>query len=143
MEKGYQFLDITPADVAFVARGKSLGELFKNAALAMFETMTDISKVGRDRVIDVEVDGDDLESLMFNWLNELLLYVDSEGLVFSDFAVNVKNEGGKWELKATCYGEEINPEKHEFKVHVKAATYHKMEVKEKDGLWEATVVLDV
>lgn len=138
--KKFEFIDITTADAAFIAYGKDLNELFANAALAMFEVMVDTKNVEKKIERKVKVEGDGLESLMFNWLNELLFYVDAENLVFSEFNVKVDEEEMK--LEAVCKGEEIS-EKHETKAHVKACTYHKLEIKKEDDVWKVTVILDI
>ncbi len=138
--KKFEYLDITTADVAFLAYGKSLNELFENAALAMFEVMVDTTKIEPKEKKIIEVEGDDLKSLLFNWLNELLYYFGAEGLVFSKFEVQVDEKNYK--LKAFCYGEHFDPEKHEGKTEVKACTMHKMEI-EKNDVWKAQVILDV
>jgi SHS2 domain-containing protein len=104
--KKFEFVDITTADVAFIAYGKNLNELFENAALAFFEVMINTKQVKPKKKIEVKVDGDDLESLMFNWLNALLVYVDGENLAFGKFDVKIDEK--KLELKAICKGEEID-----------------------------------
>lgn len=139
--KKFEFVDITTADVAFVAYGKDLGELFANSALAMFEVMINTKQVKPNVSRKVEVNGNDLQSLMFNWLNELLLYVDSENLVFSDFEVKVDEK--KLELKAECKGEKIDRKRHEIGTVVKSATMHKMEIKKEKNVWKAQVILDI
>lgn len=139
MEK-FKFLDITTADVAFEAYGKDLNELFANAALAMFEVIVNTKRIEPKVERKVSLEGNDLQSLMFNWLNELLIFVDSENLAFSDFKVRVDEKNFK--LEAICKGEEMNREKHETRTHVKAATYHKMEIK-KNKIWKARVILDI
>ena len=141
MGRRFEFLDITKADAAFVAYGKDLNELFANAALAMFQVMTDVEKVERREAIEVEVDGEDLISLLVNWLNELLFYFDSEGLLFSKFEVNVDEKSKR--LKAKCWGERFDEERHELKAHVKAATFHKSEVKKVNSEWRARIILDI
>lgn len=138
--KKFEFVDITTADVAFVAYGKTLSELFANAALAMFEVMINVKQVGQEISRKVKVSGNDLQSLMFSWLNELLLYVDSESLAFSKFNISVEEK--KFSLKAQCFGEKINAEKHELRTAVKSCTYHKMEIK-KNKFWHAQVILDI
>jgi len=136
----FKFIDITTADVAFEAYGKDLNELFANSALAMFEVMINTKQIERKVERKVEVEGSDLESLMFNWLNELLIFVDSENLAFSEFEVEVDEENFK--LKAICRGEAIDRNRHETRTHVKACTYHKMEIK-KNKIWKARVILDI
>ncbi|MGC8812378.1 MAG: archease [Candidatus Aenigmatarchaeota archaeon] len=137
----FKFLDITTADVAFEAYGKNLNELFANSALAMFEVMINTKQVETKVEREVEVDGNDLQSLLFNWLNKLLVFVDAENLAFSEFNVEIDEKNLK--LKARCKGEVINREKHETRTHVKAATYHKMKIEKIENKWKAQVILDI
>lgn len=44
LEKKFEFFDVT-ADVGIRAYGKTLEDAFENAALAMFEVMTDTSRI--------------------------------------------------------------------------------------------------
>ena len=138
--KAFEFIDIATADVAFIAYGRDLNELFANAALAMFEVMINTKQVEKKMEEKVCVEGHDLESLMFNWLNELLYVSDSKNLAFSEFDVKVDEKNFK--LKAVCKGEEIDPQKHETRTVVKAATYHRMKIWEED-VWKAQVILDI
>jgi SHS2 domain-containing protein len=138
--KNFEFIDITTADVAFVAYGKDLNELFENAALAMFEVMINTKQIKPKVERKVKVKAQDLNSLMFSWLNELLVYVDGENLAFSEF--DVKTDEKKFELTAICKGEKIDTKRHETRTAVKAATMHKMEIK-KNEEWSAQVILDI
>jgi len=139
--KRFEFVDITVADVAFVAYGKDLNELFANAASAMFEVMINTEQIKPKVKKELRVKGNDLQSLMFNWLNRLLVFVDADNLAFSEFEVKVDEK--KLVLNAVCKGEEMNQQKHETRTQVKAATYHKLQVKKgKDG-WKAQVILDI
>ena len=137
----FKFIDITTADVAFEAYGKDLNRLFANSALAMFEVMVNTVKLEPKIEKEVKIKGNDLESLMFNWLNELLVFYGSENLAFSKFEVEIDEKG--LELEAKCYGEEIDPERHETRTEVKAATMHKMQVKKVNTKWKAQVILDI
>jgi SHS2 domain-containing protein len=139
--KKFEFVDITTADTAFIAYGKDLNELFANAALAMFEVMINTNQVKPKIKREIKVDGDDLVSLMFNWLNVLLIYVDGENLAFSKFDVEIDEK--KFNLDAVCRGEKIDKKKHETRTAVKACTYHKLEVKEVDDYWKARVIVDI
>jgi SHS2 domain-containing protein len=139
--KRFEFVDITTADTAFVAYGKDLNELFANAALAMFEVMVDTKQIKPKINKKVKVDGNDLQSLMFNWLNGLLVFVDSENLAFSRFDIKVDEKNLK--LEAVCKGEKIDKKKHEIRTNVKACTYHLMEIKKMENIWQAQVILDI
>jgi len=140
--KKFEFLDFATADIAFKAYGKTLGEAFGNAALAMFEVMFDTSKIKPIEEKKVELEGEDLKSLLFDFLSELLYIFDVEKLIFSNFEVEVRKEGEKYKLKASCKGEKLR-EGMEAKTEVKAVTYHHMEIKKEDNLWIVQVVLDV
>jgi len=137
--KKFKFIDITTADVAFESYGKDLNELFANSAVAMFEVIINTKQIKPKIERKVKLKGNDLQSLMFNWLNELLIYVDSENLVFSEFNVKIN----EFELNAVCKGEKIDSKKHEIRTAAKAATYHKMEIKKIDNYWKARVIVDI
>jgi len=137
----FKFVDITTADVAFEAYGKNLNELFENAALAMFEVIVNTKQVKQMVKKNVAASGNDLQSLLFNWLNKLLVFVDAENLAFSGFDVKVDEK--KLKLRAVCKGERMNRKRHETRTNVKAATYHKMEIKKEKNKWKAQVILDI
>ena len=137
----FEFVDITTADVAFAAYGKNLNELFANSALAMFEVMINTKQIKPKVERKVKIKGNDLQSLLFNWLNELLVYVDAENLVFSEF--DVKIDGKKFELSANCGGEKIDRKKHEIRTAVKSCTYHQMKVEKRKNEWKAQAILDI
>jgi len=138
--KKFEFIDITTADVAFEAYGRNLNELFTNSALAMFEVMINTKQIKPKVQRKLKITGNDLQSLMFNWLNKLLVFVDSDNLAFSDFKTKVDEK--KLTLNAVCKGEKIDTKKHETRTAVKACTYHQMKV-EKNGIWKARVILDI
>ena len=140
MEK-FKFIDITTADTAFEAYGKDLNELFANAALAMFEVMINTKQIKPKIKKELKVKGEDLESLMFNWLNALLVYVDGENLAFSKFDIKINEK--KNSLKAICKGEKIDRKKHETRTVVKAATMHLMQVIKVNIIWKARVIVDI
>jgi len=141
--KKFEIIDITTADIAFKAYGKDINELFENSAMAMFNIMSNVSKVKQKIKKDVKCEAMDIQSLMFNWLNELLFLSDSESLIFSFFEVDIKKlDEKKFVLNAICKGEKIDEKRHEINTHIKAATYHNMKI-EKNDFWEAQVILDV
>lgn len=138
--KKYEILDDITADIGFIVYGKSLNELFENAAIAMFEVMIDINSVEKSIEKIIEIESDSLESLMYKWLNELLYFVDSENLAFSEFKVDLNEE--KLSLKAKCKGEKIDRYKHKIGTLVKACTYHQLKIW-KENVWKAKIILDI
>jgi SHS2 domain-containing protein len=129
-----------PSDVGFEAYGATLEELFANAALAMYSFMTDVDAIAETEERAVAVQAEDLYSLMFDWLDEMLFLFESESLVMKRFDIAV-NESA-FSIKGTCSGGKFDPAKHESGIIIKAVTYNMMEVK-KNEQWHARVVLDV
>lgn len=140
---GFKFLEHT-ADAYIAAYGRNINEAFENAALAMFETMTDTSNVESTIEEDVEVLGDDKQSLLYNWLEELLVRFEVKNILYSKFNVlEIKEENKRLKLKAKVYGEQFNPEKHKQKVGIKAVTYHRMEIEETSEGATVKFILDL
>jgi len=140
--KGFEYLDHT-ADVYIKAYGKDLNEAFENAARAMFNIMTDIEKISPKIVREMNIKENDLEALLYSWLENLLILFDSEGLIFSKFEVKIEKENGYYSLKGKAWGEEFDPKKHPSKTEVKAVTYSLMEIHEEEGNSYVKFVLDI
>ena len=141
--KRFEFLEHM-ADAYIAAYGRSLAEAFENAALAMFETMTDTSKVEPKIEDEIEVEGFDEQSLLYNWLESLIVKFEMTGNLYSKFKITdiEKTEGG-FRLKAKVWGEQFNPEKHPQKVGIKAVTYHRMEIKKEPEKVTVKFLLDL
>lgn len=140
----FEFLEHT-ADVYIAAYGEDLSEAFENAALAMFETMTNTADVEPKIEEGIEVEGDDEQALLYNWLEELLVRFEVENMLYSKFKVLSIEKGanGKFRLKAKAYGEPFNPDKHRQKVGIKAVTYHRMEIEKKQNSVAIKFILDI
>ena len=141
----FKFFDVT-ADVGYRAYGHTLSEAFVNAALAMFEVITDTSRV-RPRITKyLKVESEDEQALLYDWLSELLFVHDTEYLVFSDFKVKIEMKIEKDEkiyfLEASASGEEFDHDVHESRDEVKAVTYHMMDIKNEKG-YMVQVILDI
>ena len=145
--KPFEYLEHT-ADVKFRARGRSLEEVFENAALATLGAMIDPSTVRLDETWTVETESESLEDLLYRWLSEILYLFEVELAVFSKFEVALEESGGLWRLSGRIGGERVDPKRHLFETEVKAVTLHQFEIKkeageEGDDIWTAQVVLDV
>lgn len=119
----YRTLDHT-ADVMVEALGGSLEECFANAAYALTDQMVDADQVRPLETREVLAEGHDHESMLYNFLSELLFVFDVSGLLFSDLSVRFLGN------KVICQarGEVFDPGRHRPKKEVKAITYHMMEV---------------
>jgi len=124
----FKFLEHT-ADAYIAAYGKTLAEAFENAALAMFEVMTDTEKISTDMVDSVEVEAEDEYALLYSWLEALLVKFETKNMLYSKFEIsNIEETADGFKVKAVVWGEKFNAKKHPQKVGVKAVTYHRMEI---------------
>jgi SHS2 domain-containing protein len=112
------------ADIGLTASGQTLAEAFANAAYGMFSIMADLRNVAEKETRRVDLEGSEIETLLFDWLNSLLYYFDTEGLLFKRFDVSLDGRG----LGAGCRGEKYDPARHRLKLGVKSATYYMLKV---------------
>lgn len=139
VEKGFKVLDHT-ADIGIVAYGANIKELFINAAVGLFSLMTDLDTIKEDIQREVELSGEDKETLLVEWLNELIYIFDVEHIIFKRFQINEFNDN---RVKARCFGEKIKPGQHKLKREVKAATYHMLRISKSSDGYEVTVIFDI
>ncbi|MDI6721003.1 MAG: archease [Candidatus Aenigmarchaeota archaeon] len=137
----YEFLEnITLADVAFEASGRTLEEMFSSAAEALTATMVkDIKTVKPKLKKKINFKAENVEKLLYAFLEELIFLKDSELLLFSEYRLKANETS----LEGEISGEKLNMKKHELLVDVKAVTMHMFEVKHEKGTWKTRVVLDV
>jgi SHS2 domain-containing protein len=122
----FEFLEHT-ADVYIRAHGANIEEAYQNAALAMFETMTNSDKIAQTTEETIEVQAEDQYALLYNWLEALLVKFETEGMLYSKFEITDWLETPEsFSFKAKIWGEKFNAKKHPQKVGVKAVTYHLM-----------------
>ncbi|MDI6821910.1 MAG: archease [Actinomycetota bacterium] len=137
--KHFEVLDHT-ADIGLKAYGTTLKEAFENAAMGMFSIMTDLDKVQPKETFEVDITAEDRETLLVEWLNELLYLFDAERVLFSRFEITDWDE--RYFLKATLQGERIDLDRHDIEIQIKACTYHMLKV-ERNETWMVQVIFDV
>lgn len=140
--KKFEPIDIS-GDVGMRAFGATAEEAFINEAMGMYSLITDIGSVGETRKIIIETRSDSLEGLLAGYLNELIFQFDAYGFVGKSIDINMFTLEPAPFLKATVRGEEFNPEKHERKLLIKAATYHKLRIEKTGDVWEIDVIFDI
>lgn len=109
--------------------GNTIDEAFEKAGISVVDTIVDITTVEDKESRKIEISADDLKGLLYNWLEEIIILTITDGFVGKTFNVTItKND--RYQLLAKIVGEEINFEKHHFKMEIKSPTYHLMEIKE-------------
>jgi len=128
-----------PADIGFRAFGASLPELFARSAFAMLSIAGDpLAAEPRERY-PLHVESGDRESLLVDWLSEVLYWFDGKRIAFRDFRVTGFRDTA---IDATGAGEPRTG-RHRSRLIVKAVTWHQLKIEQRDGLWTAEVYLDI
>ena len=137
---GYEYIDHT-ADLGMRAYGKTLKELFTNAAQGMLEVMAATKTISEVKQIRINVEAESLEDLMVTWLDELIFKYEVEEVLFRRVKIQQINEK---ELSAIAYGESPDLTKHVVYTEIKSVTYHQLVVEQKpNGDWFAQVIFDL
>ena len=129
-----------PADIGFRTWAATLDELFANAAIALLSIAGDPSAAQPRNRYPMEVESPDLESLLVDWLNEVLYWWDGRRIAFHSFQVTVQDRN---RVRAEGLGEPQDRARHAVKLVVKAVTYHQLRVEHCEGRWVAEVYLDI
>jgi SHS2 domain-containing protein len=141
----YEFLeDVATADIAFRARGKDLEELFKAAGDATINVMIeDLDSIEPKQTRTFNLENDELDLLLFNFLQELIYYKDSELLLLRAQQVQIQKKDGLYQLIAVTQGETLDRDRHQQRVDVKAVTLHLFQLEKTSDGWTAMVILDI
>ena len=143
-ETKFEYLDHT-ADVQLHSWGNDLKEAFENVGLAMFGYMTEIDTVDMHNLYAVDAEGDDLEGLLFHFLDEWLFAFSAEPFFIPRKIVITEFDQDNFKIKATGYGEEFRLGKHPQGTEVKAITYSAMQIcdNQEKNLKELFVIIDI
>lgn len=139
MGRAFEIVNHT-ADVGIIAYGRDIEELFCNAALALFSLITEPQSIYEKSHLNLKVSSDGTDSLLVEWLNELIYSFDAKHILFNRFDIERLTEN---ELKATCHGEGFDPMKHRIKRGVKAATYHTLRLDKTNEGYKAQIIFDI
>jgi SHS2 domain-containing protein len=139
MKKAFETIDHT-ADMGIIVYGADVKELFSNAALGLLSLITEPESVEDKLQFNLKVSSEDRDSLLVEWLNELIYFFDAKHLLFNRCDIERLTDN---ELHATCHGECFDPMRHRIRRGVKAATYHMLKLeKDREG-YTAQVIFDV
>ncbi len=135
----FEILEHT-ADIGFRAEAETRAGLFEAAAEALVAVTMEAEGIEARDDWRLEAGGSDDESLMVNWLNEVLWLIDGKRMALARFEVTQTGEG---RVAGKAWGEPFDPARHRAKVIVKGVTYHQIEVGRDGGRWRARVFLDI
>jgi SHS2 domain-containing protein len=136
----FQLLEHT-SDVGILARGSNREEALIEASHGLTSILVNPTGFRPVEERFFKASGSDDGAQVVNWLNEILFFFDTEGMVFVEFAID------SWtgaEIIGRARGERFDVDRHEFRTAVKAATYHQFESHSTaDSGWEFRIFVDV
>jgi SHS2 domain-containing protein len=138
-----KYIEEHTADILFEVEASTLGELFEQCGMAVEESQLELHNVEQTEEKEIKGENKNLEYLLFDFLDDLLFFKDTEQLIFSKFKIKVEKVDDKYVMDCKAFGEKINVQKHEQKVDVKAITMHMFEVKKEKDVWKAKVLIDI
>lgn len=137
--KKYDLIEHT-ADIGIKAYGRSLQELFENAAFGLFEIIADLENVKPKERFEITLDEENKEELFVAWLRELLYKFSTNQILFNNFVIRELTDT---KLNAFAWGEKMDKSKHNIKAEVKAVTYHGLKLEKSQTGWQTEVIFDV
>ncbi len=132
----YRFIDHT-ADIAFEVEAESLDGLIEEASKAFYEAFAYTDRLEVTEEVEVEVEADSEDYLLYRWLNELLYLFDTKHFAGKEIAVQVDGLKARGVIRGGQLRDEL------VRCEPKAITLHKFTVERKDGGWRAFVVVDI
>ncbi len=138
---GYELIEHT-ADIGIKVYAETLEELFSNAALGMFNLICDTTKINPSETLPIYIQSTDLETLLIDFLNELIFFIFTKKMVFSKIKIDELNEN-KFVLKSNSYGEYYNKDRHGHLFELKSATFHNLKIERIGRLYITTIIFDV
>lgn len=126
----YKFLEHT-ADIKVLVNDQSLENAFSSSALALKEVILDFEKIKikADKSKILSISGKDLESLLYNFLEEFIYLLDAEDFILSEVEdIEITKEDEGFNLSAKILGDRAT--NYKFSNKVKAITYNDMFVKQ-------------
>lgn len=124
----YRFLDHA-TDAIIEITAKNLKEAFLVAADAEINLMIDQHTVKETDQREFSANGKDLHYLLFSWLEEIPFVLITQGFAIKRVEIDIqKNKDFK--INAKAFGEQLDVKKHNFKVEIKAPTFHDMVIRQ-------------
>ena len=127
------------ADIGVAGFGPSKAEAFRQAAIATTAVITDPGTIRQVDSVPITCRAPNDELLLVAWLNALVYEMSVRSMLFGDFTIELTDGG----LRATAFGEPVDPGRHEPSVEIKGATFTELRVEPVPGGWRAQCVVDV
>ena len=136
----YRLLDHA-TDAIIEVTASDLNEAFTIAGISVVDITLNPKFIEEKKEKTLTVSGKDLRYLLYNWLEEVIYQLITEGFAIARFSLNISKDS-IYTINATIYGEKIDLEKHHYKIEIKAPTFHEMKI-EQNGRVTLQFLLDL
>ena len=128
------------SDIGIRGLGAAPSQAFGAVALALTSAIADPRTVRARRLVDIQCQASNLESLLYEWINALIYEMATRRMLFSRYRIAISGT----HLVAEAWGERLDMERHQPAVEIKGATYTDLKVNETSaGTWMAQCIVDV
>ncbi|HZT77454.1 MAG TPA: archease [Vicinamibacterales bacterium] len=128
------------ADVGVRGIGPTKEDAFQQVALALTAVVTDPTSIRCVVAVPIVCRAPSDDLLLADWLNAIVYEMATRHVLFGAYSV-MFHDG---ELRATAWGEAVEPARHQPAVEIKGATYTALRVERvEDDHWLAQCVVDV
>jgi len=152
--QGYEYLDHT-ADIQLHSWGEDLPSALEQLALSMFGYMTTLTNIEGVSEEQVEAEGHDESSLIYNYLSEWLYQFHETGFIPKKVKVRIEigdkaqtnnhinDETVRIKIRSTGVGEPLDLRKHCQGTEIKAITYSNLHVRRNAQSCHIWVIVDI
>lgn len=140
--KNFKYFDTT-ADIGIETTSENMTEAFKNSALATLNLITDIEKIETKISKEITLTSEDEYGLLYDWITELLILLDSENFMASEYDITITQENNEYTLKGNILGDTYDTSIYNYKTEVKAITYHEMNIDKNDNNIKIKFIVDL
>jgi len=125
------------ADLKIKVFGQDLAELFINAGLVIAEQQNPaVKNQPPEKWESIKINSPDLNSLLVDWLNEILSRSDLSQKVYTNFQIEELTDN---DLRAKIAGQKVVQKQ----IDIKAATYHGLDIKQINNHWQVIIIFDI
>lgn len=140
MSDGFRELENITADLGIEAWGKNLEGAFASTAHGLAFLLSDPPENDWPVTRNIKVEAPSVASLLVQFLNEIIYLEDTDGFLPGRVtSLQIRNNT----LEADLSGYVFDPDIHELKSHIKAATYHGLDITEEEDCVRIRVIFDV
>lgn len=138
----FKYFDTT-ADIGIEVTSNNITDAFVKSALGTMNLITDIEKIQTKITKEICIESEDEYGLLYDWITELLILLDSENFIASKYNINIKQDNKLYILQGSISGDTYDTTIYNYKTEVKAITYHEMNIFKEDNKIKIKFIVDL